>query len=809
MTNNTSELYEIPGAVPDENGIIEIALIPVTTLVVYPDTVRPMNIATHDAEAAIEIALAGGLTAGLFAIDDPIRPLANGNMPTIGTEVAVRPLPALDGIESVLVQGRRRIEFIELTQTAPYYICRARVIDESYEHTPQVEASMRAAVTLFRRVITLSQETPAEMLTYARETKASGTLADLIASTLTLTLEERVQVLRTVDPVERLRLITQLLGKEITLLELEEEIEYQVQQEMEREQRELYLREQMRVIQSELGETDIFQQEINELRDRVIEADLPPEVYGRAMKEISRLAMMPPMAPEIGLIHSYIDWIVSLPWRQASEDNLDIANAQQVLDEDHYGLARVKDRVLEHIAVRKLAAEKMQTPILCFLGPPGTGKTSLGKSIARALGREFVRVSLGGVRDEAEIRGHRRTYIGAMPGRIIQTMKRAGTVNPVLMLDEIDKLGMDFHGDPAAALLEVLDPEQNSDFQDHYMDMPYDLSQVLFITTANDLYPLPPALEDRLEIIEFPGYIEEDKLAIAQNYLIPKQLESHGLDDSGVKFESGTLQTLVREYTYEAGVRSLNRRIAEVMRKIARQSAEGKKYPKRVRATMLDEMIGPPDYTLLRANDEDQVGVVTGMAWTSGGGDVMTIEVSLLPGKGSLTLTGQLGDVMQESAQAALSFMRRHADRLDVPHDDFEDFDLHIHLPEGAVPKDGPSAGITLAIAIISVFTEQKVRSNYAMTGEITLRGKVLPVGGIREKIMAARRAQITNIIIPEVNQRDLVEIPKQALRNLNIVPVSDMQQVMDLVLHDPPPEGRARDAESDDNSSSDDENDE
>ncbi|MEM6281659.1 MAG: endopeptidase La, partial [Chloroflexota bacterium] len=724
-------------------------------------------------------------------------------------EVAVRPLPALDGIESVLVQGRRRIEFIELTQTDPYYICRARVIDESYEHTPQVEASMRAAVTLFRRVITLSKETPAEMLTYARETKEPGTLADLIASMLTLNREERIEVLRTIDPVERLRLITQLLGKEITLLELEEEIEYQVQQEMEREQRELYLREQMRVIQSELGETDVFQQEINELRDRIIEADLPPEVYGRAMKEISRLAMMPPMAPEIGLIHGYIDWIVSLPWQQASEDNLDIAHAQKVLDEDHYGLARVKDRVLEHIAVRKLAADKMQTPILCFLGPPGTGKTSLGKSIARALGREFVRVSLGGVRDEAEIRGHRRTYIGAMPGRIIQTMKRAGTVNPVLMLDEIDKLGMDFHGDPAAALLEVLDPEQNSDFQDHYMDMPYDLSHVLFITTANDLYPLPPALEDRLEIIEFPGYIEEDKLAIAQNYLIPKQLESHGLEESGVKFESSTLQTLVREYTYEAGVRSLNRRIAEVMRKIARQSAEGKKHAKRIKPTMLDDMIGPPDYTMLRANDEDQIGVVTGMAWTSGGGDVMTIEVSLLPGKGGITLTGQLGDVMQESAQTAHSFMRRNADRLDVPHDDFDDFDLHIHLPEGAVPKDGPSAGITLAIAIISVFTEQKVRSDYAMTGEITLRGKVLPVGGIREKIMAARRAQIKNIIIPEVNKRDLVEIPKQALRNLNIVPVSDMQQVMDLVLHDPPPEGRARDVEKDDNSGSDDGDDE
>ncbi len=802
----TNELYDIPNAAPDADGVIELPLIPASNIVVYPDTVRPMTIATNHAEAALEMALAAGMTAALFTLNDPIKPLANGNLPAIGTEVAVRSLPALDGMDSVLLQGRRRIQFVELTQTDPYYICRARILDIATAVTPPLQASMRAAVTLFRRVISLNPEIPAEMLAYARETDAPGTLADLIASTLTLQTDERLMVLEAIDPVERLRVITQLLGKELTLLEIEDEIETQVQAEMRRDQRESFLREQLRVIRSELGEGDVFQQEINDLREQVGTADLPPEVAARAQKEISRLAMMPPMAPEIGLIHTYIEWLASVPWAKTSTDNLDIAHAQRVLDEDHYGLPRVKDRILEHIAVRKLAADHMQTPILCFLGPPGTGKTSLGKSIARALGREFVRVSLGGVRDEAEIRGHRRTYVGAMPGRIIQTMRRAGTVNPVLMLDEIDKLGMDFRGDPAAALLEVLDPEQNSGFFDHYLDLPYDLSQVLFITTANDLYPLPPALEDRLEVIELPGYIEEDKLAIARNFLIPKQLTSHGLTDSGVKFENTALQTIIREYTYEAGVRSLNRRVAEVLRKVARQSAEGKRYPRRIRPNMLDKMLGPPDYTALRANDEDQVGTVTGLAWTSSGGDVMTIEVSLLPGKGSLTLTGQLGDVMQESAQAALGYMRGIADDLDVSHDDFDNYDLHIHLPEGAVPKDGPSAGVTLAVAIISAFTERAVRSDYAMTGEITLHGKVLPVGGIREKLMAARRARVFNVVLPELNRRDLSELPKYALRDMNLTFVSHASQLIDLVLHDPPPEGRARDAKNEHNEGDDDE---
>ena len=802
----TNELYDIPNALPNADGIIELPLIPATSVVVYPDTVRPMTITTNHAEAAIEMAQVSGLTAALFTISDPLTPLVNGNLPSIGTEVAIRALPALDGMASVLLQGRRRIEFIELTQTDPYYICRARILDVALAVTPQIQASMRAAVTLFRRIISLNPEIPAEMLTYARETDAPGTLADLIASTLTLQTDERMMVLEAIDPAERLRVIMQMLGKELTLLEIEDEIEAQVQQEMQRDQRESFLREQLRVIQSELGEADVFQQEVNELREQVENAHLPPEVAARAQKEISRLAMMPPMAPEIGLIHTYIEWLVSVPWINASTDNLDIAHAQRVLDEDHHGLPRVKDRILEYIAVRKLAAEQMQTPILCFLGPPGTGKTSLGKSIARALGREFVRVSLGGVRDEAEIRGHRRTYVGAMPGRIIQTMRRAGTVNPVLMLDEIDKLGMDFRGDPAAALLEVLDPEQNSDFFDHYLDMPYDLSQVLFITTANDLYPLPPALEDRLEVIEFPGYIEEDKLAIANNFLIPKQLTAHGLTDAGVKFEKAALQTMIREYTYEAGVRSLNRRVAEVLRKIARQSAEGKRHPKRIKPDMLDTMLGPPDHTTLRANNEDQIGTVTGLAWTSSGGDIMTIEVSLLPGKGGLTLTGQLGDVMQESAQAALSYMRGIADDLDVPHDDFDNYDLHIHLPEGAIPKDGPSAGVTLAVAIISAFTERHIRSDYAMTGEITLHGKVLPVGGIREKLMAARRARIFNIILPELNRRDLSEVPKHALRDMNLTFVSHASELIDVVLHDPPAEGRARDANNRDNEDDDNE---
>jgi len=560
---------------------------------------------------------------------------------------------------------------------------------------------------------------------------------------------------------------------------------------MDRSHREVYLREQMRVIQTELGEEDVFQQELDEVAEQIRSANLPAEVHEKAMKEHQRLAMMAPMAPEVGMVTSYIDWLTSIPWNKTSEDLLDVARAQKVLDAEHYGLKKVKDRILEYIAVRKLAPEQRNTPILCFVGPPGVGKTSLGKSIASALGREFVRVSLGGIRDEAEIRGHRRTYIGSMPGRIVQTMRRAGTINPVFMLDEIDKLGMDFRGDPASALLEILDPEQNYAFFDHYLDVPYDLSKVLFITTANELDPLPPALLDRLEVIEFSGYTDEEKVAIARKFLIPHQLEANGLTTQAPQIEHAALMLLIREYTYEAGVRNLNREIANLFRKIARLIAEGKRFPSRVGTKRLRQLLGPPLYDEIRANDQDDVGVATGLAWTPYGGDILTIEVSVLPGKGTLLMTGSLGEVMQESAQAALSYLRSRAEELDVPHDDFEYFDVHVHLPEGAIPKDGPSAGITLAVAIISAFTERKVRADYAMTGEITLRGKVLPVGGVKEKLLAARRARIRNVLLPAQNENDLVEVPKEALSDLKITLVSDMQQVLQHVLGEPAAERR------------------
>jgi ATP-dependent Lon protease len=530
-----------------------------------------------------------------------------------------------------------------------------------------------------------------------------------------------------------------------------------------------------------------------DIRKQVLEAKLTPDVRERANKELSRLAAMPPMAPEVGIIRTYLDWIVGLPWVAATEDVLDIPHAQRILDEDHYGLKKIKDRILEHIAVRKLAADKTKAPILCFVGPPGVGKTSLGRSIARALGRNFVRVSLGGLRDEAEIRGHRRTYIGALPGRVLQTMKRAGTVNPVFMLDEIDKLGQDFRGDPSSALLEVLDPEQNNAFSDHYLDMDYDLSKVFFITTANDLSPLPEALLDRLEVIEFPGYTEEEKAAIAHQYLIPEQLKATGIDNRGIKFGDDAVKTLIREYTYESGVRNLNREVGNVCRKIARQVAEDKKPSKRLSADAVHKLLGPPQFLEGQTNRTDSVGLVTGLAWTPNGGDTLSIEVSILPGKGTLMLTGSLGEVMQESAQAAMSYTRSRAAEFNLPDEDFEEYDVHVHVPEGAVPKDGPSAGITLASAIISAFTDRKIRAAFAMTGEITLRGRVLPVGGIKEKVLAAHRSKIMKIILPKQNEKDLQDIPSKTLHELSIHLVEDMQQVLDLVMLDAPEE-RARD---------------
>ena len=799
MSNRSgvNDFYHIPEAEPDSDGLITCPVVPTGGMVIYPHVVAPLFIDTKRALQAAEIAIDNDQTViGLAQHDFSQHNPGPDALYEVGIEMALgRILRMPDDTNSVLAQGRRRVEIVEFTQVDPYLIARARIIEEENEPTPAKQAMMKAVINLFKRTIDLNASIPEELLIYAMNADDPGLLADLVTSTLSLDVEERQQVLEMLDDGERLNHVAMLLGKELSVLELEDEISNRVQQEMESSQREVYLREQMRVIQTELGEGDYYQQELDTVRTQIASANLPGQIHDRAMKELSRLAIMPPAAPEVGIIRSYIDWLTALPWSKESEDNLDVLNARRVLDAEHYGLPKVKDRILEHIAVRKLAGDKMKSPILCFVGPPGVGKTSMGKSIAKALGREFVRVSLGGVRDEAEIRGHRRTYIGALPGRIIQTMKHAGTINPIFMLDEIDKLGSDFRGDPADSLLEALDPEQNAAYSDHYLEAPYDLSKVMFITTANDLDPLPAALLDRLEVIEFPGYIEEEKLAIAQQFLIPRQLDTHGLGEMRLHFEQAALEMMIREYTYEAGVRNLNREIANVCRKIARLIAEEKRYPHVIKQDHIGRFLGPPYYLNLRTLEEDAVGVATGLVWTYGGGDITLIEVSILPGKGGLTMTGNLGDVMQESAQTALSYVRSRAEDFDLPADDFENYDVHVHIPEGAVPKEGPSAGITLATAILSAYTERMVRSSFAMTGEITLRGKVLPVGGIREKVMAARRARIYNIILPEANRKDLVELSRKALRDLNIVFVDNMQQVIDQVLLPPPPEGRRRDA--------------
>jgi ATP-dependent Lon protease len=796
--NGANDFYNIPDTPADEQGLITCPIVPLEGMVIYPDVITPLFLESRLAVVAAEAAIDQHQTIiGVAQRDLDADVLGPGDLYTVGTEIALgRILRMPDDSNSMLAQGRQRVEIVQYVQTEPYLIARARRLETIETVDAPNQALMKAIINMFRRAVDLNASIPEDILIYAMNADAPGWLSDLVASTLSLNTEERQRVLEIVDAGERLKHVAMLLSQELNVLEIEDEISNQVQQEMERGQREMYLREQMRVIQTELGEGDIFQEELEEVRTQIMQAQLPQEAQERAMKELSRLTVMPPIAPEVGIIRSYIDWITGIPWSKASDDNLDVSHAQQVLNTEHYGLNKIKDRILEYIAVRQLAGSKMDSPILCFVGPPGVGKTSVGKSIARSLGREFVRVSLGGVRDEAEIRGHRRTYIGALPGRIIQTMKRAGTVNPVFMLDEIDKLGMDFRGDPADSLLEALDPEQNSNYSDHYLEIPYDLSQVLFITTANDLDPLPPALLDRLEVIEFPGYIEEEKITIANQFLIPKQLEAHGLADCHVRFEAAALQTIIRDYTYEAGVRNLNREIAKVCRKIARLVAEKKRYPHTVTSNTVERYLGPPQFIGTRTLDEPTVGISTGLVWTYGGGDITIFEVSLLPGKGNLTMTGSLGEIMQESAQTALSYVRSCADDLDIPSEDFENYDVHVHVPEGAVPKEGPSAGITLATALISAFTERPVRHDFGMTGEITLRGKILPVGGVREKVMAARRSRLNNVILPAHNEKDLVELPKRALRDLNLHFVDSMEQVIDLVLLDPPPEGRQREAQ-------------
>jgi ATP-dependent Lon protease len=773
---------------------VEAPLLPLRDLVMFPRMVTPLFVGRDRSIEAIEVAQERGEPLITVAQRDTeaLEPGAE-DLYTVGTETVLgRMLRIPDGTISVLGQGIRRVQIVEYVHLEPYIRVRALPIYETTEKTPLTEALMRAVLALFEKVVQLSRTLPDDAYVFAMNVDQPGWLADLMAQALNLGVGERQEVLETLDIAARLQRVSVLLAKELDVLELEDHIHSQVQMEVDKTQREYFLREQMKVIQTELGETDIYMQEVNELQERIAESDMPDEARSRGEKELGRLKAMPPMSPETGVIRTYLDWLIDLPWTEETDDNLDIKHVEEVLESRHYGLPKAKERILEYIAVRRLAADKMRSPILCFVGPPGTGKTSLGQSIADALERKFVRVSLGGVRDEAEIRGHRRTYIGSLPGRIIQTMRRASTINPLFMLDEVDKLGLDFRGDPAAALLEVLDPEQNHAFSDHYLEVPYDLSKVLFITTANMLDPVPPALRDRMEVIEFPGYVDEEKLAIADRFLISRQLEENGLEETPISFTEGALRSLIREYTYEAGVRNLEREIASICRKIARAVAEGKKPPRRVTSAMLNRFLGPPSFTQSLAEEQDGVGIAMGVAWTEGGGDLTPVEVVLMPGKGNLTLTGHLGDIMQESAQAALSYMRSRSRDLDIKPDVFEKTDVHVHLPEGAIPKDGPSAGITIATALVSAFTGRAVRHDVGMTGEITLRGRVLPVGGLKEKMLAAHRAGLKTIVIPKRNRKDLIEIPKRVKRGMDIVLVDGMDDVlMTAVLPPVPPRRR------------------
>jgi ATP-dependent Lon protease len=775
--------------------VIEAPLLPLRDMVMFPRMVTPLFVGRDRSIEAIEVASERGepLITVAQRDADVVEP-GPEDLFTFGTEVAVgRMLRMPDGTVSMLSQGLRRVQIVEYVHLEPYIRVRALPMYEATERTPLTEALMRAVLALFEKVVQLNRAFPDDAYIFAMNVDEPGWLADLMAQALDLEVAERQEVLETLDVAGRLQRVSVLLAKELDVLELEDRIHSQVQQEVDKTQREYFLREQMKVIQSELGEGDIYTQEVNELRERITEKDMPDEARARANKELDRLAAMPPMSPETGMIRTYLDWLIDLPWTETTEDNMDIKHVEEVLESRHYGLPKAKERILEYIAVRRLAADKMRSPILCFVGPPGTGKTSLGQSIAEALGRKFVRVSLGGVRDEAEIRGHRRTYIGSLPGRIIQTMRRAETINPLFMLDEVDKLGLDFRGDPAAALLEVLDPEQNHAFSDHYLEVSYDLSKVLFITTANILDPVPPALQDRMEVIDFPGYIDEEKLEIARRFLIPRQLEENGLGETPVAFTEGALRALMREYTYEAGVRNLERNIASICRKITRHLAEGGSPPRRVTASMLNRYLGPPQFIHSLAEEQDDVGIAMGVAWTQGGGDLTPVEVVLMPGKGNLMLTGQLGDIMQESAQAALSYARSRSRDLNINPDVFEKTDVHVHLPEGAIPKDGPSAGITIATALISAFTGRAVRHDVGMTGEITLRGRVLPVGGLKEKMLAAYRAGLRTVIIPRRNKKDLVEIPQRIKCKLDVVLADQMDDVLTTALLSRPSSSRRR----------------
>ncbi len=775
------EAIKIPDVLP---------VLPLKDLVIFPFIIVPLSVSREKSINAVDQALAENrvimLTAQKdFQNEDP----GEEDLYRVGTvAIIMRMLKLPDGRIRILVQGLSRARIDYFIQTAPFFKAKITRIEEpvTKERGLEVEALIRAVKQNLDRAVSLGKNISPEVMVIAANLDDPARLTDLAASNLDLKLEEAQSILETMDPVERLKKVNEMLTREINLLTMQQEISSAAQGEMNKSQREYFLRQQLKAIQSELGEGEELAEEVENYRKKIEEKSITSEARDEVEKQIKRLERSHPDSAETSIIRTYLDWMTGLPWGVMSADNHDLQRARTILDEDHYDLEKIKERILEYLAVRKLRGQKMKGPILCFVGPPGVGKTSLGRSIARALDRKFVRISLGGVRDEAEVRGHRRTYVGALPGRIVQGINQAGTSNPVFMLDEVDKIGADYRGDPSSALLEVLDPEQNFSFRDHYLGVPYDLSNVMFIVTANVLDTIQPAFLDRMEVIRLSGYTDEEKLAIAKQHLIPKQMEENGIKEIAVVWTDAGITKVITGYTKEAGLRNLEREIGTICRKIAVQVAEGKTQETyRITDGNVEKYLGPMRHFAEELLERDQVGVATGLAWTAVGGDILFIEATAVRGKGKLSLTGQLGDVMKESAQAALTYARAHADEQGIEPDYFETHDIHIHVPAGAIPKDGPSAGVTITTAIVSVLTGRPVRRNVAMTGEVTLRGDVLPIGGVKEKVLAARAAKINTVILPKLNERDLIDVPEPIKRDMQFHFVEHIEDVLKIALLD------------------------
>ena len=763
-----------------------LPVLPLPDVVVFPYMIVPLFVNRERSAKAVDQALAENRMILLVSQKDPnVDDPKAQDLHDFGTvSVIMRMLKLPDGRVRILVQGfsRAKVEFYDESKAYLTAKVEPKAEPQTTPATPELEALIRNVKSSLEKMVTLGKNISPDLVAIASTLDDPGRLADLVASNLDLKADKAQQVLELLDPIDRLRRTHELMAKETEVLEIQNDINTQARGEMDKSQREFYLRQQMKAIQQELGEGNELQEEIEVYRTKVKKAKMPKDVAEEAERQLGRLERMHPDAAETATLRNYLDWMVSLPWSKSTKDNLDLNKAQKILDEDHYGLEKIKERIVEHLAVRKLKKDS-KGPILCFVGPPGVGKTSLGKSIARALGRKFVRMSLGGVHDEAEIRGHRRTYVGALPGRVIQSIHQAGTNNPVFMMDEVDKIGADFRGDPSSAMLEVLDPEQNHAFRDNYLGVPFDLSNVMFVTTANMLDPIQPAFRDRMEIIQLSGYTQEEKVQIAKRHLIPKQIEAHGLKKSQIQFTDEGVRAIISSYTQEAGLRNLEREIGAVCRKVAKQVATGEKKARKIHTDNLDQFLGRPKVFQEELLKRDQVGVATGLAWTPVGGDVLFVEATAMKGRGTLTLTGQLGDVMKESAQAALSYARSHAKEFGISEDFFAKHDIHVHVPEGAIPKDGPSAGVTMATALLSLLTGKAIHRKIAMTGEITLRGEVLPVGGIKEKVLAAHRAKIDTIILPALNKRDLEDVNETIRNEMKFVLVDDVRSVFKAAL--------------------------